>query len=129
METLAIRLEWNQNRIETLRVRMEQDTGWNGMETHAHLLRNELVQPAGVNVVTMETVSLQEGNEVLNGGSEVPSYGELLQSQYHVPGGREVLVNHRVLIMQNHLFLGNFLHFQFSLVEILVLYVWSQPTS
>ena len=61
---------------------------WNGIETWTHLLSYKLVEPAGVNVVAMKPVCLQESDEVLDSGPEVSSDGQLLQSQHHVPGHR-----------------------------------------
>lgn len=51
-----------------------------------HLLRDEPVQPAGVNAVVLEAFRLQQLNEVLHRGPEVSSDGQLFQSHHHVAG-------------------------------------------
>lgn len=56
---------------------------------HLHFLGDEVVQPAGVDVVVLEALGLQEVDEVLHGGPEVAPDGQLLQGHHHVPGGGE----------------------------------------
>ena len=53
-------------------------------QQHLNFLSNEPIQPASVNAVLLEAFCFQQFNQVLNGGSEIPSDGQLLQSHYHV---------------------------------------------
>ena len=50
-----------------------------------HLLRNKLIEPACIKLVAMESVRLQQCDEVLHSRSEIPSDGQLLQSKDHIP--------------------------------------------
>ena len=51
---------------------------------YLHLLRDEAVQPAGVDAVGLEALGLQQLDEVLHRGPEVPSDGQLLEGHHHV---------------------------------------------
>lgn len=44
-----------------------------------------MIQPAGIDVVVPEAFCLQQLNEVLDCGPEVPSDGQFLHSHHHVP--------------------------------------------
>ena len=54
-------------------------------QLYLNLLCYELVQPAGVDVVVPEALRLQQLDEVLHGGPEVPPDGQLLEGHHHVP--------------------------------------------
>ena len=55
------------------------------LSAHLHFLCNEMIQPAGVDVVISEAFCLQQLNEVFNCCPEVTSDGQLLHSHHHVP--------------------------------------------
>lgn len=52
---------------------------------HLHFLCNEMVQPAGIDVIAPEAFRLQQLNEVLDRSPEVPSDGQFLHGHHHVP--------------------------------------------
>lgn len=52
---------------------------------YLHFLCDEMIQPAGVDVIVPEAFCLQQLNEVFNCGPEVASDGQLLHSHHHVP--------------------------------------------
>ena len=51
-------------------------------------LGDELVEPPGVDPVGLEVVKLNEVRNVVDGGGDVPTDGELLEREDHVLGGR-----------------------------------------
>lgn len=50
-----------------------------------HLLRNELVKPARIKVIPVESIRLQQRDEVLYRRPKVPTDRQLLQREDHVP--------------------------------------------
>ena len=57
-----------------------------------HLLRDELVEPTGVDGVVHEAVRLQEADQVLDRGAEVTPDGQLLQCNDHVSEGKKIYI-------------------------------------
>lgn len=53
--------------------------------SYLNFLSDEVIQPAGVDVIVSEAFRLQQLDEILNGGPEVASDGQLLHGHHHVP--------------------------------------------
>lgn len=56
--------------------------------SYLNFLGDEVIQPAGVDVIVSEAFRLQQLDEILNCGPEVASDGQLLHGHHHVSESR-----------------------------------------